>query len=49
MCGRFVISSKNPFGLEYTPSYNVTPSQLVPIKTIHRVKLTKWSDRKSTR
>lgn len=43
MCGRFVISSKNPFNLEYIPSYNVTPSQSVPIKTIHRVKLTKWS------
>ena len=43
MCGRFVISSKNPFDLEYTPSYNVTPSQLVPIKTKNRIKLIKWS------
>ena len=43
MCGRFVISSKNPFDLEYTPSYNVTPSQLIPIKTKHGSKLIKWS------
>ena len=43
MCGRFVISSKNPFDLEYIPSYNVTPSQLVPIKTKHISKLIKWS------
>ena len=33
MCGRFVVSTKNAFGLKYKASYNVTPSQLVPVKT----------------
>ena len=43
MCGRFVVSTKNAFGLKYETSYNVTPSQLVPIKAKNDVKLMKWS------
>lgn len=43
MCGRFVISSNDPFGLRYDTSYNVAPSQLVPIKMKDDAKLMKWS------
>ena len=43
MCGRFVISSKNAFNLEYEVSYNVCPSQLVPVKTKEKSLLMKWS------
>jgi putative SOS response-associated peptidase YedK len=43
MCGRFVISSNDPFGLKYETSYNVVPSQLVPVKTKDNEKLMKWS------
>ena len=43
MCGRFVVSTKNAFGLKYKASYNVTPSQLVPVKTKNDAKLMKWS------
>ena len=43
MCGRFVISSNNVFGLEYKPSFNIVPSQLVPVKTINDAKLMKWT------
>ena len=43
MCGRFVISSKNAFNLEYNISYNVCPSQLVPVKTKEKSLLMKWS------
>ena len=43
MCGRFVISSKNAFNLEYEVSYNVCPSQLVPVKTKEKSQLMKWS------
>ncbi len=43
MCGRFVISSKNAFNLEYDISYNVCPSQLVPVKTQEKSQLMKWS------
>lgn len=43
MCGRFVISSNNPFGLQYKPSYNILPSQMVPVKTINNTKLMKWT------
>ena len=43
MCGRFVISSNDPFGLKYETSYNVVPSQLVPVKSINVTTLMKWS------
>ena len=43
MCGRFVISSNNPFGLQYKASYNIVPSQMVPVKTINNTKLMKWT------
>ena len=43
MCGRFVISSNNPFGLKYKASYNIVPSQMVPVKTINNTKLMKWT------
>ena len=43
MCGRFVISSNNPYGLQYKSSYNVTPSQFIPVKTKDSSKLMKWS------
>ena len=43
MCCRFVISSKNAFNLEYEVSYNVCPSQLVPVKTKEKSLLMKWS------
>ena len=43
MCGRFVISSNDAFGLKYKISYNVAPSQLVPAKTKDNTKLMKWS------
>ena len=43
MCGRFVISSKNAYGLKYDSSYNITPSQLIPVKTKLYTKLMKWS------
>ena len=43
MCGRFVISSKNAYGLKYDSSYNITPSQLIPVKTKFCTKLMKWS------
>ena len=43
MCGRFVVSTKNAFGLKNETSYNVTPSQLVHVKTKNDAKLMKWS------
>lgn len=43
MCGRFVISPNNPFGLQYKASYNIVPSQMVPVKTINNTKLMKWT------
>ena len=43
MCGRFVIYTKGAFGLNYEISYNVVPSQFVPIKTKDNSKLVKWS------
>ena len=43
MCGRFVILSNEAFGLKYETSYNVFPSQLVPVKTKDNAKLMKWS------
>ncbi len=43
MCGRFVISSNKPFGIKYDASYNVAPSELIPIKTKNFSKLMKWS------
>ena len=43
MCGRFVISINKPYGLEYDASYNVAPSQLVPVKIKENAKLLKWS------
>lgn len=43
MCGRFVISSENVFGLEYKASFNIVPSQMVPVKTINDAKLMKWT------
>ena len=43
MCGRFVISSSNAFGLQYETSYNVVPSQLIPVKTKDDALLMKWS------
>ena len=43
MCGRFVISSNDMFGLQYEISYNVAPSQLIPVKTKDSVCLMKWS------
>ena len=43
MCGRFVILYNKPFGLDYQKSFNITPSDLVPIKTNIDVKLIKWS------
>ena len=39
MCGRFVISSNNPYGLQYKSSYNVAPSQFIPVKTKDTAKL----------
>ena len=43
MCGRFVISSSGAFGLKYETSYNVVPSQLIPVKMKNNAKLMKWS------
>lgn len=43
MCGRFVITSNNPYGLQYKSSYNVTPSQFIPVKIKDSAKLMKWS------
>ena len=43
MCGRFVISSNNAFGLKYKTSYNIIPSQLVPVKIKNDAKLMKLS------
>ena len=43
MCGRFVVSSNDAFGLKYEISFNVAPSQLVPVKTKDSAKLMKWS------
>ena len=43
MCGRFVISSNNAFGLQYEKSYNVAPSQFIPVKTKDDARLMKWS------
>ena len=43
MCGRFVISINRPYGLKYDASYNVAPSQLVPVKIKENAKLLKWS------
>tara|TARA_B110000483_G_scaffold28327_1_gene34306 strand:- start:954 stop:1505 length:552 start_codon:yes stop_codon:yes gene_type:complete len=43
MCGRFVISSNDMFGLKYESSYNVAPSQLIPVKTKDNICLMKWS------
>ena len=43
MCGRFVVSSTNAFGLQYEISYNVAPSQLIPVKTKDGARLMKWS------
>ena len=43
MCGRFVIDSNKPFGIDFKKSFNIAPSNLVPIKTNDDVKLIKWS------
>ena len=43
MCGRFVISSPDVFGLKNETSYNVAPSQLIPVKTKDDERLVKWS------
>ena len=43
MCGRFVISNNKPYGLRYKISYNVAPSQLIPVKTKYNSILMKWS------
>ena len=43
MCGRFVVSSYDAFGLKYEICFNVAPSQLVPVKTKDNAKLMKWS------
>ena len=43
MCGRFVVSSKDAFGLQYETSYNIAPSQLVPVKTKDDSWMMKWS------
>ncbi len=43
MCGRFVIYSELPFGLKFEISYNISPSQLIPIKVKDGFKLLKWS------
>ena len=43
MCGRFVISSPDVFGLKNETSYNVAPSQLIPVKTKDDARLVKWS------
>jgi putative SOS response-associated peptidase YedK len=43
MCGRFVVYSNSPFGLKYKISYNISPSQLIPIKIKGGFKLLKWS------
>ena len=43
MCGRFVISSNDAFGLKYETSYNVVPSQLIPVQIKGDAKLMKWS------
>ena len=43
MCGRFVISSPDVFGLKNETSYNVAPSQLIPVKTKDDARLMKWS------
>ena len=43
MCGRFVIFSKNPFGIRYKSSFNIAPSNMVPVKIKHGSFLMKWS------
>ena len=43
MCGRFVIATNNGFGLKYEISYNVVPSQFIPVKTKDDAKLMRWS------
>ena len=43
MCGRFVISSNDTFGLKYETSYNIVPSQMIPVKIKDEAKLMKWS------
>ena len=43
MCGRFVIYSGNIFGLSNETSYNIAPSQLIPVKTKKGARLMKWS------
>lgn len=43
MCGRFVIHYNKPFGIDFKKSFNIAPSNLVPIKTSDDVKLIKWS------
>ena len=43
MCGRFVISSNNAYGLQYKSSYNIAPSQFIPVKTKDSAELMKWS------
>ena len=43
MCGRFVIYSTNIFGMFSKASYNIAPSQLIPVKTKNGARLIKWS------
>tara|TARA_B100000902_G_C26789869_1_gene659291 strand:+ start:27 stop:572 length:546 start_codon:yes stop_codon:yes gene_type:complete len=43
MCGRFIITDNNVFGLSYKPSFNITPSQYIPTKTENKSILMKWS------
>lgn len=43
MCGRFVITETKPFGIDNNPSYNISPSSFVPVKTILNCKLMIWS------
>ena len=43
MCGRFVIFSKNPFGIKYKSSFNIAPSNMVPVKIRQGSFLIKWN------
>ena len=43
MRDQFVVSSNDAFGLRYKTSYNVAPSQLIPVQTKDNALLMKWS------
>ena len=42
MCGRFVISNDNVFGISFTRNFNIAPTSNIPVKTKDTTTLMRW-------